>query len=90
MVSVDLQGTGVRPQVTIEPEDGLLSLSNVVVGETNERTFEITNISSFPVEFNLESEVCGVDNLSKQKPFLMIPSHGVIEAKSKYEVRIIF
>lgn len=39
MVSVNLKGTGVRPEVTIAPEEGLLSFSNVLVGETCEKSF---------------------------------------------------
>jgi hypothetical protein len=52
MVSVALKGRGVKPEVTISPENGLISFSNVVLGETTEKTFDITNISSFPVNFN--------------------------------------
>lgn len=55
MVSVNLKGTGVRPEVTIDPEDGLLQFSNCLVGEKVEKTFTITNISSFAVNFELVS-----------------------------------
>ena len=65
MVSVNLKGTGVRPEVNIQPEEGLLTFSNIIVGETAERSFTITNVSSFPVNFNLVSQVNGVDNQSK-------------------------
>ena len=90
MVSVLLKGRGVKPEVNITPENGLLAFSNVLVGETSERSFEITNISSFPVTFNLKSEVAGVSNLSKQCPFLLVPSHATIPAQSNYTVKIIF
>ena len=40
-VSVYMKGSGVRPEVNIEPEDGLLSFGNVLVGETIEKTFKI-------------------------------------------------
>ena len=53
MVSVLLKGTGVRPEVHIAPEDGLLSFSNVLVPETAEKSFAIQNISSFAVNFSL-------------------------------------
>ena len=59
-VSVYMKGSGVRPEVNIEPEDGLLSFGNVLVGETVEKTFKIKNISSFAVKFNLKSECNGV------------------------------
>lgn len=90
MVSVLLKGTGVRPEVAVTPEDGLLSFSNILVGETAEKSFEIKNVSSFPVNFNLVSEVAGVDNISKERPFLLIPSAGTIPAQSQYTVKIIF
>jgi len=90
MVSVNLKGIGVRPEVTIAPEDGLISFSNVLVNETADKNFQITNVSSFPVNFELVSKVAGVDNLSKQRPFLLVPSQGTIKAKETYEVKIVF
>lgn len=36
MVSVNLKGIGVRPEVTVSPEDGLINFSNVLVNETAE------------------------------------------------------
>ena len=90
MVSVNLKGTGVRPEVKITPEDGLIAFGNVIVGETSEKTFTIENISSFPVNFALESLVRGVENHRKQVPFVMIPKQGTIKANESYEVKIIF
>ena len=90
MVSVDLKGTGVRPEVNISPTDGLISFSNVLVNETQEKSFTITNVSSFPVNFKLISEAAGVDNLSKKRPFLLKPSEGTIQAQATYEVKITF
>jgi hypothetical protein len=55
MVSVNLKGTGVRPEVNITPQDGLINFGNILVGEAFEKTFTIKNISSFPVNFNLLS-----------------------------------
>lgn len=80
MVSVNLKGTGVRPEVKITPEDGLIPFANVLVGETAEKTFKIQNVSSFPVNFNLESLVRGVDNVKKQLPFVLVPKQGTIPA----------
>ena len=90
MVSVLLKGVGVRPEVSVTPEDGLLSFSNILVGETAEKSFAIKNVSSFPVNFHLVSQVAGVDNISKEKPFLLVPSGGTIPAHSDYTVKIIF
>ena len=41
MVSVLLKGTGVRPEVKIDPEDGILPFGNSLVGESVEKTFTI-------------------------------------------------
>lgn len=74
MVSVNLKGTGVRPEVQIDPEDGLIQMPYCLVGEVQEKTFFITNISGFAVNFNLDSKARGVENLNKRAPFLFIPS----------------
>ena len=89
-VSVNLKGIGVKPEVSIFPEDGMLKFSNVFVNETSERDFEIENVSNFPINFKLESVAAGVENLSKQRPFLLIPSEGTVPPKEKYKVTIIF
>ncbi len=89
-VSVYMKGCGVRPEVNIEPEEGLLQFGNVLVGETVEKTFKIKNVSSFAVKFNLKTECAGVTNKKKEVPFLLIPSTATIGAKETYEVKIIF
>jgi hypothetical protein len=60
IVSVVLKGTGVRPEVSISLDDGLLSFGNVLTNETVEKNFSIKNVSSFPVNFELISKVSGV------------------------------
>ena len=90
MVSVNLKGTGVRPEVKITPEDGLIPFGNVLLNETVEKTFTIQNVSSFPVNFNLESLVHGVDNHKKRVPFVLVPKQGTIPANESYDVQIIF
>lgn len=89
-VSVFMKGRGVRPEVTIEPEEGLLNFGNIIVGETYEKTFKIKNISSFAVKFQLLSQVFGIENRKKQVPFLMIPQTATIPARETYEVKIVF
>jgi hypothetical protein len=90
VVSVMLKGTGVRPEVKVEPEDRLIAFRDVLLGEFAERTFTIENISSFPVSFNLQLQASGIMNKSKQYPFTLIPSQGTIAANSTYEVKVIF
>lgn len=40
-----------RPEVKVVPENGLISVGGVVLGEYTERTFKITNVSNFPIKF---------------------------------------
>lgn len=90
MVSVNLKGTGVKPEVHINPTDGLIAFGNIIAGESIEKTFTIKNVSSFSVNFNIVSLVQGVENEQKQVPFVMIPSTGTIKANEEYEVKILF
>ena len=90
MVSVNLKGTGVKPEVHINPQDGLIAFGNILAGENIEKTFTIKNVSSFPVNFNMVSLVKGVENKKKQLPFVMIPSTATIPANEEYEVKILF
>ena len=91
VVSVNLKGTGVRPEVDIigVPE-GLLSFGNVLCNEYVEKAFTIKNLSTFPVTFSLETMVQGVDNKLKLAPFTLVPGTATIKALSDYQVKIIF
>ena len=40
-----MKGCGVRPEVNIEPEEGLLSFGNIVVGEIYEKSFKIKRLN---------------------------------------------
>ena len=73
IVSVLLKGTGVRPEVSISIEDGLMNFGNVLSNESVEKSFSIKNVSTFPVNFELISKVSGVENKSHLKPFTLIP-----------------
>jgi hypothetical protein len=89
-VSVVLKGTGVRPEISISLDDGLLSFGNVIQNEFVEKTFSIKNVSSFPVNFELISKVQGVENKSKLKTFTFIPQQGTIKANSDYPIKILY
>lgn len=62
----------------------------MLVGETAERAFTITNVSKFPVNFTLLSQVEGVGNVSTVRPFNLVPSEGSIKEKGDSVVKIIF
>jgi hypothetical protein len=76
VVSVKLKGIGVRPEVKASLPDGLLSFGNVLASEQVVKTFNIKNVSGFPVKFELNSKLAGVENHSLLKPFTLIPAHG--------------
>ncbi len=40
-----IKGIGVRPEVAIEPEEGLVAFGNILVNETVEKAFKIKNVS---------------------------------------------
>lgn len=90
VVSIVLKGTGVRPEVSISLEDGLLSFGNVIQNESVEKGFSIKNVSSFPVNFELITKVSGVENKSHLKPFTLVPGIGTIKPNSDYQIKIQF
>ncbi len=89
-VSVVMKGVGVRPEVEIDPEEGLIAFGNVLVNETVEKSFKIHNVSSFPVRFELLSEASGVKNRKKTVPFMLMPASATVAADETYEVKIVF
>ena len=64
VVSVTLKGRGVRPEIRIEPEDGLLYFGNILAGESAEKEFKVRNVSAFAVKFKLVLKADGVQNKS--------------------------
>ena len=91
VVSVLLKGIGVRPEVEVNGvPDNLLSFGNIMQNEYIEKGFTIKNISTFPVTFNLSSQVHGVDNKSHLAPFTLVPAKATIKPGSDYPVKIIF
>ena len=89
-VSVVMKGVGVRPEVEIDPEEGLIGFGNVLVNETVEKSFKIHNVSSFPVRFELIYEASGVKNRKKTVPFMLMPASATVAADETYEVKILF
>lgn len=88
--SVHLKGRGVRPEVKITPEDGLLYFANLLVGEQSSKEFEIKNISGFPVKFSLIKKFQGCQNKKGLSVFSVIPSEGIVNGNSTMKVKIIF
>jgi hypothetical protein len=59
-VSVKLKGKGVKPEVQVLPEDGLLNFGGLVLGEITERTFKVKNISNFDVKMKIVTKLKGL------------------------------
>lgn len=89
-VSAKLIGKGVRPQVQVTPEDGLINIGGVVLGESCEKTFTVQNISNFAVKFKIAEKVSGINNKSGTSVFSFIPSEAQIEANQSMEIKVIF
>jgi len=89
-VSVTLRGRGIRPEINIEPEDGLLWMGDVLLGDRVEKSFNIKNISSFALYFNFVAEAVGTKNQNGLRGFTFIPDEGSIEPGQKLTVRVMF
>ncbi|CAK81749.1 unnamed protein product (macronuclear) [Paramecium tetraurelia] len=89
-VSAKLKGIGVRPEVKVVPENGLISVGGVVLGEYAERTFKITNVSNFPIKFQLISKARGVQNSCGTEVFQFIPQEAIVNAQQEITCKVIF
>jgi hypothetical protein len=89
-ISIKLKGTSVKPEVTIAPEDGLLQVGAALPGERVERSFEIRNISNFPVEFSLAPQYTGIRRTDGQDAFLYFPAKGLIDSRQACTVKVVF
>lgn len=87
---MNLKGRGVRPEVRITPEDGLMYFANLLVCESSTKEFEIKNVSGFPVKFSLIWKFAGCQNKKGLSVFSVIPSEGTVNGNSSMKVKIIF
>ena len=90
VVSVSLKGRGVRPQLKLDPEDGLINIGNCVVGDTIEKTFSLKNLVTFPFEFLLKKIAKGVQNYNGLVNFTYIPQESKIEPNKDLQIKIRF
>lgn len=89
-VSVKLMGRGMRPEVALNPEDGLLFMANSIPGDTHEKTFTLKNISSFAYDFNFIKRAKGSQNYNGLHNFVYIPSYGRIEPNQQTQIKVKF
>ena len=64
-LSIRLKGQGVRPEVKVLPEDGLINCGSILPTEYSERSFKIENISTFNVNFLLNTLSVGIQNMNQ-------------------------
>jgi hypothetical protein len=81
-VSCQVQGKGVRPEVQIEPENGLISMGGVLLEEYAERTVKVKNVCNFDIQFSLQKVGEGVLNSNSGSAFSYIPAQGTIPPHS--------
>lgn len=89
-VSVSLKGRGVRPQLKLDPEDGLINIGNCIVGDTIEKTMTLKNLVTFPFEYILKKRAKGVQNFNGLVNFTYIPQESKIEPGKDLQVKIRF
>jgi hypothetical protein len=90
VVSVKLKGRGVRPQLRLEPEDGLINMGNCIISDTIEKTIVLRNLVTFPFEFSIKKKARGVQNFNGMVNFTYIPQESRIEPGKDLQVKIKF
>ena len=85
-----LKGKGVRPDINITPENGLLDFGGVLLDEYSEKTFTIKNICNFEVNFILKDEGEGVKNSNSSRAISYIPMSGKIPPNDSVDVKVKF
>eukprot|EP01022_Parablepharisma_sp_SALTPOND_P031487 TRINITY_DN802_c0_g1_i1.p3 TRINITY_DN802_c0_g1~~TRINITY_DN802_c0_g1_i1.p3 ORF type:complete len:858 (-),score=118.40 TRINITY_DN802_c0_g1_i1:994-3567(-) len=85
--TVLLKGIGVRPEVYLEPADGLMDMGSVVVGEHSEKKFTVKNLSTFPIVYTIKVEAQGLQNKSKDtKVFMYEPETATVQPNETVQV----
>lgn len=90
VVSVHLKGRGVRPQLKLDPEDGLVNMGNCIIGDTIEKIITLKNLVTFPFDFSLKKIIKGVQNFNGLVNFTYIPQESKIEPGKDLQVKIRF
>lgn len=79
-----------RPEVKLSPENGLLNIGNVVLGEYAEKTFKISNISNFGFDVKLKSIHRGIQNFNRSEVFSFIPSEFSLNSNEEIDIKVMF
>lgn len=88
--SIRLRGIGVQPEVSVNIENNVFFMGNTMVNNILEKSFIITNKSTFNINFEIKVLKSGKKNNSGYKPFCFIPYKGVIKASSNVPVKVSF
>lgn len=89
-VTIYLQGHGVSPEVSIIPENGLIEMGGVIVGEKIEKSITLKNLSTFRLTYTMTSMFSGCQNLGGQLPITFWPNSGALEALEERPIKILF
>lgn len=89
-MSAKLKGKGVRPEVKVVPENLLMNIGGVTLGESCEKTIKVENISHFAIKFKITSNAHGIYNSNGSKVFSFIPSEASIDALKSVDIKVIF
>lgn len=90
VASVKLVGRGVRPEVKLRPQDGLLNCGYIVVENVVEKSFFLQNASSFPFTFTLIKRSSGTRNFNGLHNFIYIPHEKTLNPSEECEVKVRF
>ena len=88
--TIRLKGRGVQPEISVNLEGGILFMGNSCLNNTVEKQMEITNKSSFDLQYEILSLNSGKKNRSGFKPFSFTPYKGCIKANSKIPIKVSF
>ena len=89
-ISVKLRGSSVKPEVVINPVDGLMKMGATLPNEKLEKSFDIKNVSNFALDFDLKLLSSGIRRTDGQQAFLFIPSKGNLKAGETLQIRVVF
>jgi hypothetical protein len=87
--TIKLRGKGVSPEVSINT-DRVMFMGNCVATNTLEKTFEITNLSAFNINYEIKILKTGKKNKNGAKPFCFSPYKGEIGANGKVPIKVTF
>ena len=88
--TVRLRGRGVQPEISVNVEGGVLFIGNICANNSADKYMEITNKSSFDLQYEILTLKSGKKNRTGYKPFSFLPYKGCLKANSKIPIKVSF